>query len=138
MSKKMKKLLYRSFDSPLSVKERLLLENTLNSDGALRKERDRISELRRTAVEADFPAFTPDFTRKVMTRIMGLPDTIAASPELFYTSLAGGFRRLAWAGALAVAVMVTLHLLLADSLALENAWLLPDLSIQELLELTLF
>ncbi len=138
MTKKDEKLLYKSLDTALSPAEQKRLDSALQTDPELGDERELLLGMRRQIAAAAYGPFQAAFNRQVMSRILGLSELQQTDAELFYGSLMGAFRRLAWAGGLAVAVMIAIQLLGSDALALENSWLLPDLSIEELLELSVF
>ncbi len=138
MSNKMKKLLYRSFDTPLGDDEHQRLRAALASDEQLRKEQEIVSNIRRDAVASAYRPFHPEFAEQVLARILNMTSPVDLRPDLFYASLIGGFRKLAWAGGLAAFALITLHLLGADALSLENVWALSDFSIQELLDLSVY
>jgi len=138
MNKKMKNLLYQSFDTPLGDTDRQRLGTALDTDENLRNERDAITDIRQNAAALLFEPFRPEFTKQVLARLLSLSHNVTLSPELFYASLLSGFRKLAWAGGLAAAALITIHLLGVDTLSQENAWILSDFSIQELLSLSVF
>lgn len=138
MFNKTRKLLYRSLDTPLKERQQIELDRALHHDGELRREHDKLKALRREAADAAYRPFRPEFHEQVMSRILLLDKTTLLSPDQFYESLISGFRKLAWAGGLAVVAMITLHLIGADALSLENGWALSDFSLQELIDLSVF
>jgi hypothetical protein len=113
--RKIKKLLYRSFEEELNSKEKKIMAEALDRNPSLRKEKERIQELRRMTAESGKICFSPSFTERVMAEIQNISG--AASPpkwENAYESMILWFRRLAVAGALAAAVLIVLILTMPD------------------------
>jgi len=113
--RKIKKLLYRSFEKELNSKEKKRLAEALNRDPLLRKEKERIQKLRRMTAESGKSRFSPGFTDKVMAEIQNISGDAASNKwENAYNAMKLWFRRLAVAGALAAAVLIVLILTMPD------------------------
>ena len=137
MNRKLKQLLYRSFEGLLNDKEFRRLDAALESSAELREERDRIKHQRELLAQAGSPTFAPGFADRVLRRLEK-PGAGANGWEHFYTSLLGIFRRLALAGAVALLLLLIYNLQLGDKISPEEAFFASDTTYEELRRLPLF
>ena len=137
MNKKLKRLLYRSFDDRLSERELSRLNKALERSLELREERDRIRKQRELLAQAENPAFAPGFADRVLRRLER-PAAEGNGWDLLYTTLLNLFRRLALAGALALLLLLIYNLQLGDKLSPEEAFFASDTTYEELRRLPLF
>jgi hypothetical protein len=91
MNDRMRRLLYRSFDTSLTRRERATLDEALRTDPELRTERDSITSLRTAAPAVAAQSFGPFFAERVMARVAAE----AADESAGYASLFAVFRPIA-------------------------------------------
>jgi hypothetical protein len=137
MTKKMLKLLYRSFDGRLGERELNKLNRELERSPELREERDRIQRQRELLNQAGSPAFAPGFVDRVLQRLEKTGEG-ANGWDLFYVTLLKLFRRFALAGAAALLLLLIYNLKLGDKLSPEEAFFASDTTYEELRRLPLF
>ena len=123
---KLLKLLYRSFDDQLQEKEE-------HSPG-LRWEKEQIEAQRLAVAETAVHSFNPSFAELLLARVIA-PDGKANGLELqrFYESLVTVFRRVAIAGAVLSIIFFIYNLGAGESLSPVEVFILPDLTLQEIL-----
>ncbi len=133
MNKKLKKLLYRSFDAELSVKEREMLEIALRESPVLQREFEQLKELR-SAAKPPQASFKPFFAERVVNAIKAQK---RRTQEDFFMALNYMFRRIALIGVIAVILMLSI-------MTLENGWqssiadyALSQMTLDELVDPTL-
>lgn len=137
MNKKILKLLYRSFDGDLEEKERKLLEEALKNSEELRREKEQILAQRQAVSESAAKSFKPFFAERVMRRINALGEKENAW-ENFYDSLKAMFWRFATVGAVGLIALILYNLVAGNSLPLEEAFYVSDLTFEEILQMPLF
>jgi anti-sigma factor RsiW len=137
MNKNLKKLLYRSFDGPLSDKERRRLKEALARSPELREEHDRIKLQRKLLKQAEKPEFAPGFADRVLRRLEA-SGAEGNGWEHFYSALLAMFRRLALAGGVALLLLLIYNLQLGDKISSEEAFFASDTTYEELRRLPLF
>ncbi len=97
-------LLLRSFDEDLKPGEKEKLEMALADSDELRKERDKLLNLRKLVSSASY-SFDPGFKDKVMKRVEGEKGSILLRPD-FNLALYSGFKKLAITGVAAIILML--------------------------------
>jgi hypothetical protein len=137
MSKKILKLLYRSFDQDLSSKEHKLLDKALESSPELRQEKERIASQRRALEESGAQSFSPFFTERVINRITSTERT-ENGLEVLYKTLKVAFQRIAIVGAIVMLILITFNLNIKDSLSTEEVIYASDATYEEIRQLPLF
>ncbi len=137
MDKKILKLLYRSFDDELGEKEKKQLEKALHKSETLQKERERIILQRQVIADSPQPAFTPYFAERVMGRIESLGEK-KNGLETFYVTLLSMFRRLAFAGAAILLILLIYNLRTGDALSTDEIFYSSDNAIEEISDFPLF
>ena len=137
MDKKILKLLYRSFDEELGEKEQKYLEEALKKSDFLRKEKERILAQRRAIAESPTPVFNPDFAERVMSRIESLKEKKNGF-ETFYETLLFIFRRLAYAGAAILLILLIYNLRTGDALSADEIFYASDVTIEEIGDFPIF
>ena len=135
MNEKLKKLLYRSFDGPLSDEEQRQLNTALERSQELREEHNSIKHQRELLQQAGNSTFAPGFADRVLRR---LEKPGANGWEYFYTALLVMFRRLALAGAVALLLLLIYNVQLGDKISPEEAFFASDTTYEELRQLPLF
>jgi hypothetical protein len=136
MNKKILKLLYRSFDDDLSKREQRQLEKGLENSTELRKEKERIAAERQAISTGAAQSFKPGFVGRVMRRIQAMAEE-KNTLEAFYGILKAVFRRLAVAAAVIMIVLITINLIIGESLSAERAFYTSELTFEEVLQLPL-
>lgn len=137
MNNKILKLLYRSFDEDLEEKEQKLLEEALKNSEELRREKEQILAQRQAISKSAAKSFKPFFVKRVMRRINALGEKENAL-ENFYDSFKAMFWRFATVGAVGLIVLILYNLVAGNSLPLEEAFYVSDLTFEEILRMPLF
>ena len=138
MNKKILKLLYRSFDTKLSGKNKKRLDDALEKSESLRLEQEQALAQRQTLTRSGSQSFTPFFADRVMGKIESLGQTKKNGFELFYETFKTMFQRLAIASAVVLLVLVSYNLIKGDILPQEEIIFASDAAMEEILELPLF
>ena len=133
MNHHLKTLLYRSFDEKLSPEEQHQLASALNNFAELRIEKQQIEALRETLTGEPKPQFAPFFAERVMQRIHA--ERQSAREDDFFMSLIWTFRRVAIAGVIAVALLITTNILYKQDLSLDSILAVPQVTLENALEL---
>ncbi len=133
-SKKIRKLLYHSFDSDLKEKEKKLLEKALESSEQIRHEKEDISHLRQVVADSTVKSFKPFFAERLMKRIVSADNKKEDSLEGFYLSLKLIFKRLAIAGSVIMLLLILYNLKIGDALSSEEAFYVSETAIEEVLQ----
>jgi anti-sigma factor RsiW len=133
MNKKMRTLLYRSFDEPLTPKERMRLDEALEKSQALRREKQSIESMRRAAASGAKRAFRPQFSQRVMRRIR--QSEITEIP--FFEALIAEFRPLAIGAAVLVIALLSYNIIRSDQISLASAFAEPEITLEEVYDPTL-
>jgi hypothetical protein len=102
MDDKARRLLYRSFDTPLGDADRAYLDKALKGSDELRREKDAIAALRRGASDSAAESFGPFFAERVMAGVSALQQ---ARPQSLFADLLVAFRPVAVAAGIALAAL---------------------------------
>ena len=138
MTKKILKLLYRSFDTELTQKDQKRLDDALDNSEELRMERERALAQRQALSESGSQSFTPFFAERVMGKIESIGQTKKNGFELFYETFKAMFQKLAIASAVVLLVLVSYNLIKSDILPQEEIIFASDAAMEEILDLPLF
>jgi anti-sigma factor RsiW len=133
MNKKVIDLLYRSFDGTLKPEEEKELEEALANSQELRKEKERITNMRSALSTSAVKSFRPFFAERVMHAI-----TSAAGQknglEQFFESLQFAFRRVAVMSATVVLLLAAFNVIKNGEVSIAGALGMPQESLEEVLE----
>ena len=141
MKRKNRNLLLRSFDASLSGKEQGRLENALQADPALRREKEQLEQMRQKLDRLPPQKFEPYFTRRVMNRLTILKKGPEAA-DLLFESLQSLFKPVMVFSLMLIAGIITYNitankdvtlagLMPAEELALQNAFTPSFMGVQE-------
>lgn len=136
MNKKILELLYRSFDDDLDEKEQKQLAEALENFDELRREKEEISAQRKAISSSAAQSFKPFFAERVMERIDSTYEKNGL--EIFYETLKAVFRRFAIIGAVLLIALILYNLGTGDSLSMDEAFYVSDLTFEEILQQPLF
>jgi hypothetical protein len=131
MTKKILKLLYRSFDEELSLVEQQQLEVGLKKSEQLLLEKQKIQELRAILSGNAKESFQPFFAEKVMHRIR---TDGSISEQIFFDSLVKIFRPVIITTTIIIISLVTYNLFTGDEISLKTALGEPNLSIEHVID----
>jgi hypothetical protein len=137
MDKKIRKLLYRSFNEELNQIEQEKLEVALKESKEFKEEREKIQAQRQALAHSPAPRFAPLFAERVMNRI----ETFGQKKngfETFYETLLWMFRRFAIVGGAILLVLLIYNLQSGDILSSEEIMFASDYTFEEILSLPLF
>ena len=135
MDKKLKDLLYRSFDSDLDPKDKKLLEEALSQSDEFRREKEMIILLRDKVQQGKVTSFRPFFADRVMEKIRSL-NRIDES-EQFFESLFVLFRPITIAAAVLIIIIAAYNITSSDQFSLEGALGIPEVTVNEAYDPTL-
>jgi len=133
MNKKILKLLYRSFDTPLNEYEEKKLKKALAESEGLRKEKERVENLRGMITESGDSSFSPFFADKVMREINTLSEE-TIHLEMITDWLSLFFKRVAIAGAVVAAILIFYNLKDASQVSLAEVFNVPEITVEEIVE----
>jgi negative regulator of sigma E activity len=119
MNKKLRKLLYLSFDTELTEKEQGILDKALSESEELRNEKSELEKMRASIKKEKRERFGENFADRVMDRIDVL-EVEENEPELFFTNLLKLFKPVAIIGATAVIVLSSINLYRGNELSLSS------------------
>ncbi|NLP12745.1 hypothetical protein GX408_20275 [bacterium] len=105
MNRKLRKLLYRSFDLPLNRRERASLEKAFSQSNELVEESRQIDLLRRQLALTKTAEFTPFFVERVAARVVEMH----RQQQLFYTAFFQTFRRVMAFTAVSLLIFIACH-----------------------------
>ena len=134
MNAKIIELLYRSLDGQLTPDERKILQDALADSEDLRQERSRIMAVREMVSASRAESFRPFFAERVMQRVKSLGEDRAIGWTL-QGWLPRIFRQVGLAGAVVALCLAVLNLVQTEDVSLAAAFGMPEISIEEMLEL---
>jgi hypothetical protein len=129
MDKKLKDLLYRSFDLDLNPKEKKMLEEVLAQSKELQKEKEMIASLRLDIEESEKSSFNPGFADKVMNEII-LSDQNSQN-EQFFDSLYVLFRPIAIAATVLIIIIAGYNMSSTGQFSVEGALGIPEVTVDD-------
>jgi anti-sigma factor RsiW len=133
MNKRIRKLLYKSFDHELSLEEQQSLDEALAASRELREEKARIESMRDTVSAAAADSFGASFAERVMQRIE-TEKRNASRSEIFFESLVRVFRPVAAAAMIVLIAMAVYNMSVNDSVSLTGALGQPDVTLDQVLD----
>jgi len=133
MNKKILKLLYRSFDTPLNEYEEEKLKKALSESEDLRREKERVENIREMITESGDSSFSPFFADKVMREINTLSEE-TIHLEMITDWLSLFFKRVAIAGAVVAAILIFYNLKDASQVSLAEVFNVPEITVEEIVE----
>jgi predicted ATP-dependent endonuclease of OLD family len=136
MKKKILKLLYRSFEEKLEEKEQKQLEEALKKSEELRQEKEQVSAMRKDVSDSGHKTFKPFFAERVMNRIIAEERKSPAVST--FEPLKAVFQRLAIAAAIVIIALVVYNLGIGESLTMDEAFYMSELTFEEILPVPLF
>jgi hypothetical protein len=135
MDKKLKDLLYRSFDSELSPEEKRILEQALTQSDELRREKEIIASLRSDIQSCKETSFNPNFVDRVMEKIHSKEQRDES--EQLFDSLFVYFRPVAIAASILIIIIAGYNISTTGSFSLEGALGVPEVSVDDVYDPTL-
>lgn len=129
MTQKIFKLLYKSFDVPLTERERRQLQKALNDSEQLREEKERIILLRGSIAKERDASFKPLFADRVLQRIWSQGEENEL--ELFFDALIHFFRPIAITAVALVIILSSYNLFRTNQLTSENGLVISEISIED-------
>ncbi|MCU0646280.1 MAG: hypothetical protein MUC94_18735 [bacterium] len=133
MNKKIRELLYRSFEDDLTPSEQQRLDRALAESEELRAEKHRIAAMRSMISESSDKTFHPFFAEKVLRQIREQ----SRPAESFFDSLIEVFRPVAIAVTILFIVLLSYNLFKSDSKSLASAFAEPEIKLEQALDPTL-
>lgn len=137
VDRKKVELLYRSFDSELTEKQRRRLEAALADSAELRGEKDRILDLRKAIAESSGRSFRPGFADRTLARAQSARPTPGAA-DLLFESFKGVFRRIAVVSVLLLVALAAYSLTHRDLVPREAVYYASDVAFGRILQLPVF
>ncbi|MFH1943550.1 MAG: hypothetical protein ABIL68_15715 [bacterium] len=136
MDKKIRELLYRSFDESLTFEEDRLLKEALRNSKVLQEENKRIAKMRRSVSDSAAQSFRPFFSRRVMRRIEE-SRVEGKNGEAFFEALVAVFRPVAVGVAVVIVVLLSYNIIKSDRVSLAGAFAEPQLTLEEAFDPTI-
>ena len=136
MNKKIRELLYRSFDESLTPEEDHLLREALKNSKELQKEKERISAMRRSVSGSAAQSFKPFFGDRVMRRIEQSRRE-GKNPDVFFESFLAVFRPIAVGAAVLVIALISYNMIKSNRISLAGAFAEPEVTLEEAYDPTL-
>jgi hypothetical protein len=137
MNKKLKKLLYRSFDGGLSHREKDMLDKALAESAELRREQEEIDRQRLALSQGREVSFGPMFAEQVVDRLSS-PQPHENGMEALYLAFKSMFTKVAVVGVALALVLLSYNLTIGDQVTEEEAFFASDTTYEELSRLPLF
>ena len=127
MMEKYLDLLYRSFDASLSPREQEELDHMLESDALLRREKEKIFEMRKVLAESGTREFPSFFVERVMSRITSWQ----IKEEIWYESIMGVFRPIAVTAIMLLIILLTYSFNANKKISFNSAMNTPSVSVED-------
>ena len=127
MSRKIKNLLYKSFEKKLSDRDQRLLNTALEESEDLRSEMALIKTLREKARQTAVIGFSSGFTDQVMKHVLENHH----EEEMLFEALVHFFRPVAIAALLLLACLIFYNISETNQYSLQGAFAISDVSIEE-------
>jgi hypothetical protein len=115
---KTRKIMFKSLEGDLSKEEKAFLDDKINNSEGLKNELKDYKTLRRGLMQQDYK-FDADFSRKLLSRIQNPFD------------LFGSFKKIAFASAAAIAILIGSVYLMDGGLNLDSLFGLHSYSVEE-------
>ena len=135
MDKKLRDLLYRSFDSKLFPEEKKLLEQALSQSKQLKQEKEMISSLRKDIKRSKITSFQPYFADRVMENIRSSKQIDES--EQFFESLFVFFRPIAITAAVLIIIIAGYNITTTGYFSIEGALGIPEVTVDDVYDPTL-
>jgi hypothetical protein len=129
MDKNLKELLYRSFDSGLDQREKIMLEKALASSKELRQEKEIIESLRQDIHGVKDTPFSAGFADKVMKAITN--QRSENETEQFFDSLFVFFRPIAIAATVLIIIIAGYNMSSSGQYSVEGALGIPEVTVDD-------
>ena len=127
MSRKIKNLLYKSFEKSLSERDQRLLNEALAASEDLRGEKVLIETLREKARQTAVTGFSAGFTDRVMEHVLENHH----QEEMLFESLISFFRPVAFAALLLLVGLIFYNISETNQYSIEGAYAISDISVEE-------
>jgi CRISPR/Cas system CMR subunit Cmr6 (Cas7 group RAMP superfamily) len=135
MDKKLRDLLYSSFDSNLFPEEKKFLEQALSQSKELKQEKEMISSLRKDIKRSKITSFQPYFADRVMENIRSSKQIDES--EQFFESLFVFFRPIAITAAVLIIIIAGYNITTTGHLSIEGALGIPEVTVADVYDPTL-
>lgn len=129
MDKKIRKLLYRSFDRPLSKREQKRLDEALTRSESLRREKEQMESLRRRVASVSVISFGTNFSAQVMARLA--KEMTDNGTLLFHEFIFRLFRPVAIATSIIILILISINISKTNELSWEGAMALPEVTLTD-------
>lgn len=135
MKQKIRKLLYRSFEEPLSIEDEKRLNDALSASDALRLEKESLTRLRKSVAAGKTQHFKPFFAEKVMHQIKSREQE--SVQERFFESLLRAFKPAIVVATVLVIMLLSYNLIKSDRVSIASAFAQPEVSLDQALDPTI-
>ncbi len=133
MNKKIVKLLYKSFDAPLSEKEKEILAKALKESDDLRREKEKIIAMREKLASAPVASFKPFFAERVLNRIREQKNSMSERMSIF-DSLVAAFKPVAIAAIILLISIMFYNLKTTENYTLSGALGKEPLTLEQVVD----
>ena len=129
MDEKLKILLYRSFEEPLSSEEGKMLEEGLKDSFELREEKEDIIRIRGMLQAEKVASFKPFFADRVMNKLEAVLKN--KEEDSFFESLFLLFRPVAIAATALIIIAAVYNIASTGQVSLEGAMGIPEVTLDD-------
>ena len=112
------------------------MAKALDNSEELRKEKEQIEAQRRAISNSAAQSFKPFFAERMISRIQALGEKENIL-ETFYETLKTAFWRFATTGAVIMIALISINLVIGESLSMDKAFYVSELTFEEILQLPL-
>lgn len=135
MDNKLLDLLYKSFDSSLTSKEREILKKGLTESAALRKEKEKIELMRERLADSKQVSFKPFFAEKIINRIQ-TDRKQQEQQESVFDSLVTLFRPIAFTTAMILIILLSYNMKKTENYSLAGALGQEQVTLEQVMDPT--
>lgn len=133
---KIKKLIFKQFDSTLSKAEKSDLENALAKSSKMRKEENDILKIRKLVSNSAVTSFNPFFEMHVMNKIR-YENISYINSEILFEALIFQFRKFTFSVLLLTTFLISINLSSGEKFTLNRALDIPEVRIEDILNPTI-
>ncbi|OPX35132.1 hypothetical protein B1H10_01950 [candidate division KSB1 bacterium 4484_188] len=130
MNKKLRELLYRSFDADLKEEEKKVLADALSRSAELREEQRQIETVRQKLSATTASSFEPFFADRVMRRIYR-EQKPKSELESWFEPLMSIFRPIAVAAVFIILLLMSYNMISTKQISVQGALAISNVAVEE-------
>ena len=133
--KKLKGMLYKSFETELNENEKKLLENALNNSAVLRREKEKIETVRSYISSEREDDFKPLFEERVIEKI-NTDEITLTGLDPFFDALVFSFRKIIISALALILILSSLRIYAAKEISTEALLGISQISLADIYDPT--